>query len=181
MAWNVLRGLGALCVAAAAGGLGYLVGQEAPTAEAKFIPSSRFFYVQGQAPNRYVTFRGTWELDGPEKAAFKKQVVSYTCSEGEPYCTVSEATVFVNGLSVESSEVLASWSAGQLVLESADPMDCRRNSVVVDFRTEEVVSITQNGGGKAGCMLPPLDQPRKARLVDGFKRYFEEKYPDRKG
>lgn len=172
-------GILALCVAVGtvAGWLGFQLGRGSGVAEERVIPESRFFYASGDAPRRYVSFKGTWALEGPEKSAFEKQVVEYTCTEADQSCTVGEATVFQNGLSVSTNTLAAEWSGTQIILRSSDAMRCRDNIIVVDLQTEDVVSITKDGSSPpTNCVLPPVGKPRKARLISGFDRYFEDKY-----
>lgn len=158
----------------------YQVGRESQTAEDKTIPDSRSFFVWGEAPQRYVSVQGSWEIDGPEKTAFQKELVSYTCQEGEPECAGALATVYKNGLSLRTFSSSAEWTGRQIVLSEGGGADCRVTAIVIDLTTQGVTSITTDGPNRpAKCTLPSLTKPRTARLVDGFERYFDQRYPNR--
>ncbi|MBC6982899.1 hypothetical protein [Caulobacter sp. 17J80-11] len=169
--------LGAL----SAGWLGVKIGQADDNLQGRIIPSAGSFSVSGQPGDRYAFFKGVWEIDGPEKNALL-ELVDYACFERSGECTEATATVYRNVMGVESRHLHdVRWSETKLTInESGSAMACREVVIVADFQTKDVTSITTDAPNRdPNCPVPPLEKPRKSRLIDGFARHFDERFPDR--
>ena len=173
-----------MLLAGVVGWASFFAGQDMVTAEDKAVPDSRRLSSFGAAPNRSVFIKGTWRLEGPEKIAFEKQVKQFVCHEREGTCQAATATVYKNTLGVDIETYDAKWSDRTIELTSYHSSeDCRRETITVDLITQEVVGITADVPNRpATCneIALPISTPRRAILIDGFEKHFDDKFPNRK-
>lgn len=169
-------------VSAVVGSAGFWLGQATQVAENITIPGNKSFYLYSETPNRHLTVSGSWEFVGPEEVSPKSASVHLECDELDGSCVVADASVYRNNLGLGVRTLSASWEKDRVVIGDGFvlPTACRTSVVVVDLLTEEVSEITKDAPNRpASCALPPLGEPRVARLVSGFDRYFDEKFPNR--
>jgi hypothetical protein len=102
------------------------------------------------------------------------------CFKQTKHCEFSQISVTLPNIS-ESGNTAASitsyptehfpvisWSDNNIETGPSDANACRLRSLSLNFETNEYFYITKNGSRKEGCdLLPKLDGPRIARIVDG--------------
>ena len=180
--WMVIGA--AIIAATGSSWMSFKVGRLSGTADDFIIPDRRLFTLFGAAPNRQLYFQGTWALDGPDKIAFEKQVVKFSCHELDATCQAARAIVHSNALTVDTTNYDAKWQNNRVELSPYEtPGDCRTETIVVDLISQDVISYTKNGTAPSpDCtkLLPTIGKPRAARLIDGWEKYFDDRYPDRR-
>ncbi len=105
---------------------------------------------------------------------FIVQLKTHEVQEGDGRVPSSPYYLYTD---IETWEIIH-WGEEEIVARGGG--ECRRTTMTMNSRSEEVTQVTRNAGGSCDlglASLPPLEQPRVAVLKDGFDvtyAYFKE-------
>ena len=133
-----------------------------------------------------VNATGTWIIEN-DKIANPVNTAEIECDKERGTCELIQASIIVPSL--ESSDnaynltldtqtyKIISWTDNEVISRPYSTDECRSTVLTINTASEEVYEITRNNNQeecKFGDLfeLPPLEQPRITRLVEGFDTTF---------
>ena len=130
----------------------------------------------------FIQANGTWIIEG-EQIAYPINTSKIVCWRDRMNCQVIQANVRVPNVDSDDTSYslsldtidyeIISWGQDEVLARNSGMSNCRTNLLTINTNTNEVFEVTRNNNSE-GCKLgdmtisPPLEQPRIARLVDGF-------------